>query len=118
MPLDVVANRMAEDPLHRGPMMPVQFNAFYHFILLGLQSNPGHKCRRKPLHFLAGSGSFKSLSALGPRLVGLVQGLKLALMCDSSVNSVSGPWSGVDRARRDLEQADALRRRRDGANGA
>jgi hypothetical protein len=40
VPLDVVTNRMAEDPLHHGPMMPVQFNAFYHFTLLGHQSNP------------------------------------------------------------------------------
>jgi hypothetical protein len=36
MPLDVVANRMAEDLLHRGPMVRIKFYAFCHFTLLGL----------------------------------------------------------------------------------
>jgi hypothetical protein len=41
MPLNVVTSRMAEDLLHRGPMVRIKFYAFCHSLSSAFQSNPG-----------------------------------------------------------------------------
>src|ERR1022692_2465007 len=40
MPLDVVTDRVAEDLLHRGPMMGLELRAVCHFSLLDLRDTP------------------------------------------------------------------------------